>query len=158
MIRALAETDAGWHALVIGENTPNASQDALTEFQNLAESLGVADRVHWHPPTEALLRAYDACDAYAMCSVSETIGMVTIEALARKVPVVGTNAGGTPELLGHGKHGTCSNRAITTRSLEPCNPSMHCPVADDAHVQQFTKERTVKRWSETLAAIRASAS
>lgn len=158
LIRALAETDPAWHALVIGENTPNAGQDALTEFQNLAESLGVADRVHWHPPTEALLCAYDACDAYAMCSVSETIGMVTIEALARKVPVVGTNAGGTPELLGHGKQGTLfepGDHQALARALQSIDA---LPIADDAHAQQFTKERSVTRWSETLAAIRASAS
>ena len=85
---------------------PNAGQDYRTECQKLAESFGVTDRVHWHPPTEELLSAYDACDAYAMCSTSETFGMVTIEALARSVPVVGTEAGGTPELLGHGTHGT----------------------------------------------------
>jgi glycosyltransferase involved in cell wall biosynthesis len=158
LIRALAETDDVWHALVIGENTPNARQNALAEFQTLAESLGVADRVHWRPPTEALLCAYDACDAYAMCSVSETIGMVTIEALARKVPVVGTNSGGTPELLGHGKHGTLFEPGdfhALARALQSIDT---LPVAEDAHALQFTKERAVNHWSETLAAIRASAS
>ncbi len=158
LIRALAETDAAWHALIIGENTRNADRDGRTEFQELAESLGVANRVHWHPPTEALLSAYDACDAYAMCSKSETIGMVTIEALARQVPVVGTNAGGTPELLGHGKQGTLfepGDHHALARALQAIET---LPISDDAHALQFTKERAVKRWSETLAAIRASAS
>ena len=93
-----------------------------------------------------------------MCSVSETIGMVTIEALARKVPVVGTNSGGTPELLGHGKHGTLFEPGdfhALARALQSIDT---LPVAEDAHALQFTKERAVNHWSETLAAIRASAS
>lgn len=158
LIRALAATDAEWHALIIGENTPNASQDYRSECAALAESLGVTDRVHWHPPTEALLSAYDACDVYAMCSVSETIGMVTIEALARQVPVVGTNAGGTPELLGHGTQGTLfepGDHHALARALQSINA---LPIADEVHAQQFTKERAIKQWSNTLEAIRASAS
>ena len=93
-----------------------------------------------------------------MCSVSETIGMVTIEALARKVPVVGTNSGGTPELLGHGKHGTLfepGDYHALARALQSIDT---LPVPDDAHALQFTKERAVNQWSKTLAAIRASAS
>ena len=158
LIRALAKTDAAWHALIIGENTPNAGHDYRSECAALAESLGVSDRVHWHPPTEALLSAYDACDVYAMCSVSETIGMVTIEALARQVPVVGTNAGGTPELLGNGTQGTLfepGDDQALARALQSIDSLPNC---DAGHAQQFTKERAVKRWSETLEAIRASAS
>ena len=158
LIRALAKTDVAWHALIIGENTPNAGHDYRSECVALAESLGVSDRVHWHPPTEALLSAYDACDAYAMCSVSETIGMVTIEALARQVPVVGTNAGGTPELLGHGTHGTLiepGDDHALARALQSIDS---LPIADAVHAQRFTKERAVQQWSETLEAIRASAS
>ena len=158
LIRALAKTDAAWHALIIGENTPNASHDYRSECAALAESLGVSDRVHWHPPTEALLSAYDACDVYAMCSVSETIGMVTIEALARQVPVVGTNAGGTPELLGNGTQGTLFERGDDHALARALQSIDSLPIADEAHAQRFTKERAVKRWSETLAAIRASAS
>jgi glycosyltransferase involved in cell wall biosynthesis len=158
LIRALAKTDPAWHALIIGENTPNAGHDYRSECAALAESLGVTDRVHWRPPSEALLSAYDACDAYAMCSVSETIGMVTIEALARQVPVVGTNAGGTPELLGHGTQGTLFEPGDAHALAQALHSIDALPIANEAHAQRFTKERAVKQWSETLEAIRASAS
>ena len=158
LIRALAEAAPEWHALIVGENTPNASQGYRTECQKLAESLGVTDRVHWHPPTEELLSAYDACDAYAMCSTSETFGMVTIEALARSVPVVGTEAGGTPELLGHGTHGTLFKPSDWKALADALKRLDALPIAGDAHVLHFTKEHALKRWSKTLAAIRASAS
>jgi glycosyltransferase involved in cell wall biosynthesis len=158
LIRALAKATPAWHALIIGENTPNAGQDYRSECRALAESLGVTDRVHWHQPTEELLSAYDACDAYAMCSTSETFGMVTIEALARSVPVVGTDAGGTPELLGHGTHGTLFKPGDWKALADALQRLDTLPIFSDAHVQRFTKEHALKRWSETLAAIRASAS
>lgn len=48
---------------------------------------------------------YNAIDVFVMSSVGETYGMVTLEALLSKVPVIGTNSGGTPELLGQKKFG-----------------------------------------------------
>ncbi|MBO75282.1 MAG: hypothetical protein CMD33_08415 [Flavobacteriales bacterium] len=158
LIRALTESGDAWHALIIGENTPNANRDYRFELQELAQTLDVAHRVHWHSPTEALLSAYDACDAYAMCSTSETIGMVTIEALARKVPVLGTNAGGTPELLGFGTQGTLFDPGDWNALALALQRIESRPVADDAHVEQFSKSGALKKWSETLATIRPSAS
>ena len=40
-----------------------------------------------------------------MASKAETFGMVTIESMAAGTPVIGSNAGGTPELLDDGKRG-----------------------------------------------------
>lgn len=104
LLRALAVTP-NLHAWFIGESTVNAGGDHGHALRELATSLGIADRVRFDPPSEDLLSAYDALDAYAMCSASETFGMVTLEALARGVFVVGTRSGGTPELL-EGARGT----------------------------------------------------
>ena len=40
-----------------------------------------------------------------MASKAETVGMVTLESLASNTPVIGSNAGGTIELLQNGKLG-----------------------------------------------------
>jgi glycosyltransferase involved in cell wall biosynthesis len=48
---------------------------------------------------------YAAMDAFVMASKAETFGMVTIESMASGTPVIGSNAGGTPELLDDGKRG-----------------------------------------------------
>lgn len=153
-----AMQDERWHALIVGENTPNAGRDFRSELLKLATSLGIDHRIHWRSPSEDLLAAYDACDAYAMCSHAETIGMVTIEAMARKLPVIGTQAGGTPELLGNGQHGRLVKPEDPQALAHALDTVESCPIASDEHLAQFRKERVLERWSARLAALRVSAS
>ncbi|MCU0417483.1 MAG: glycosyltransferase family 4 protein [Cytophagaceae bacterium] len=49
---------------------------------------------------------YDAIDIFFLPSEKETYGMVTLEALWYGIPIIGTNSGGTVELLDKGKRGT----------------------------------------------------
>lgn len=48
---------------------------------------------------------YAAMDATIMASAAETFGMVTIESMAAGTPVIGSNAGGTTELIGNNERG-----------------------------------------------------
>lgn len=158
LLRALAllEDDA-WHALIVGENTPNDPRDYRSELMRLAGELGVTHRVHWRDATDDLQSAYDACDAYAMCSASETIGMVTIEALARRIPVCGTNAGGTTELLGHGAFGRLFAPGDFKALAQALRTVDGCPVASDEHRMQFSKAEVLDKWDHVLASLRPSA-
>jgi len=159
LLRALGQLkDTNWHVLIVGENTPNASLDFQADLVRLAAELGINERVHWRPPSEDLISAYDACNAYAMCSHSETIGMVTIEAMARKVPVIGTNAGGTPELLDFGRQGTLVQPEDATALADALRTLDACPIATDAHRSKFRKNSVLEKWSDRLAALRVSAS
>ncbi|PWR13974.1 glycosyl transferase [Micromonospora sicca] len=54
----------------------------------------------------ALHEAYARADLLVLPSRGETYGMVVTEALARGVPVLGTDAGGLPEALGHAPDGS----------------------------------------------------
>lgn len=60
---------------------------------------------------EDLVNAYDACDAFAMMSESESFGMVFCEAWSRKKPVIGNkNCGAVSTLIDDGIDGfLCSN-------------------------------------------------
>ncbi len=51
------------------------------------------------------MEVYNAFDWTLMTSDSETFGMVTIESMAQGTPVIGSNAGGTSELLDFGNAG-----------------------------------------------------
>ena len=79
--------------------------DHREELRSLVRTLGLSDAVWLHPfvgDTRQFFRAVDAC---VMATTSETYGMVTLEAMASGVPVIGTNSGGTTEILGGGKFG-----------------------------------------------------
>jgi len=103
LIRALAQLPTLWEAVFVGDNTINDDRDMLGELKQLAQKLGVQHRVHFYPSMEVLRPAYDAVDVLAICSASETIGMVTLEAMTAGAAVVGTSSGGTPELFLRGE-------------------------------------------------------
>lgn len=103
LIRALVHLPTIWEAVIVGDNTVNDQRDMRAELQALAEERGVADRVHFRAAMADLRPAYDAVDVVAICSEAETIGMVTLEAMAAGCAVVGTKSGGTPELFLHGR-------------------------------------------------------
>ncbi|GAB3933800.1 hypothetical protein GCM10027614_05590 [Micromonospora vulcania] len=68
---------------------------------------GLADRVRLAGllTGAALDDAYAAADLLVLPSRGETYGMVVTEALARGLPVLGTDVGGLPEALGHAPDG-----------------------------------------------------
>ncbi|MCI0473611.1 MAG: glycosyltransferase family 4 protein, partial [Ignavibacteria bacterium] len=49
--------------------------------------------------------AYSAIDCFVLTTPTETYGMVTLEAMASRVPVIGSDSGGTVEILDNGKCG-----------------------------------------------------
>ncbi|CAM6043057.1 unnamed protein product [Sphagnum compactum] len=61
----------------------------------------LANMVLWTPATVHVSPLYVAADAYVMNAqgIGETFGRVTIEAMAFGLPVLGTDAGGTKEIL-----------------------------------------------------------
>jgi len=69
------------------------------------EELGLTDRVHFAGFRYDLPVIVDSCDLVVMCSRFETFGMVLIESMAMEKPVIGTNAGGVPEIIEDGVNG-----------------------------------------------------
>jgi len=77
--------------------------------------------VHILPFRQDVETFYAAINCFVMASKAETFGMVTIESMATGTPVIGSNAGGTPELLGNGDRGILfesMNKASLARAIE----------------------------------------
>lgn len=77
--------------------------------------------VHILPFRKDVETFYAAIDVFVMASEAETFGMVTIESMASGTPVIGSNAGGTPELLGNGDKGILfetMNKESLTNAIE----------------------------------------
>lgn len=77
----------------------------FSEMQDFVSSNGMADYVHFRDYNKDVKSFYDTIDIFVMASLSETFGMVTVEAMASGVVVIGSNTGGTPEILDNGKFG-----------------------------------------------------
>lgn len=70
-----------------------------------ARELGVADHVHFLGKIEAVAPLLSAADLFLLPTQSESFGLSALEALASGVPVIGTNAGGLPEVVRDGETG-----------------------------------------------------
>jgi L-malate glycosyltransferase len=85
------------------------------ELERLALCLGLTDRIQFLGlrGREEVARLLHGCEVFVLPSRSEPFGIVVIEALACKKPVIATTVGGIPEIIENGKTGLL---------IEPDNP------------------------------------
>ncbi|XP_012454388.1 uncharacterized protein LOC105776340 isoform X1 [Gossypium raimondii] len=69
----------------------------------LSQHAKLSESVLWTPATTRVASLYSAADVYVMNSqgLGETFGRVTVEAMAFGLPVLGTDGGGTKEIVEH---------------------------------------------------------
>jgi len=69
-----------------------------SKCEQLARDLGVSDNVRFLGKQDAIEEILSVSDLFLMPSESESFGLAALEAMACKVPVITSNAGGLPEL------------------------------------------------------------
>lgn len=77
----------------------------LGEAQNLVRQLGLGGRVEFLGKQDEVAELFAAADLFLLPSEKESFGLVALEAMSAGVPVVGSNAGGIPEVVVHGQTG-----------------------------------------------------
>lgn len=77
----------------------------MTPVCRLVKKLGLTDKVHLLGKQENLDELYSISDLKLLLSEKESFGLVALEAMACGVPCIGTNVGGMPEVIEHGKTG-----------------------------------------------------
>jgi glycosyltransferase involved in cell wall biosynthesis len=80
---------------------------ARETLEGLAAELGVAEHVTFTGalPFDEVPCYLKAADLFAFASVTETQGLVTIEAMAAGLPIVAVDGSGTRDIIEHGKQG-----------------------------------------------------
>ena len=69
-----------------------------SECEQLCRDLGVTNNVRFLGKQDAIEEILSVADLFIMPSQSESFGLAALEAMACKVPVISSNAGGLPEL------------------------------------------------------------
>ncbi|MEA2200857.1 MAG: hypothetical protein QOI89_1453 [Solirubrobacteraceae bacterium] len=102
VIRALAQSPR-WHLVVAGGGDEG-------RYQDLADSLGVGEAVHWLGVTPDVQLVYQLGDAFVLPSSYETFSLVTFEAAASGLPLLATAVSGVRELVEDGENGFLISR------------------------------------------------
>ncbi len=95
LIKAMARTPDMLCAIVGGG-------ELQEQLERQAAGLSNVRFLGYHPQAASLMPAFDA-----LCLPSrwEGLGLVLVEAMLRRVPIVGSRAGAIPEVLGEGQYG-----------------------------------------------------
>ncbi len=84
--------------VVVGEGRCGYAKD----LRITVDRLGLEGAVSFAGEIEDRDFIYSGCDAVLVCSVMEALGRVAAEAMARGLPVIARDTGGSPELIDHG--------------------------------------------------------
>jgi phosphatidyl-myo-inositol dimannoside synthase len=104
LIRSFSEISGAYpkyRLVIVGIGTD------IDRLRNLANMEGIADKVQFleSVPDADLKKLYSRCTIFALPSKKEGFGIVFLEAMAAKKPVIGGNHGGTPEVIDDGETG-----------------------------------------------------
>lgn len=77
----------------------------LINLKKLISDLGIESKVHFHGEVKDMKALREQMDIELMCSLKETFGRVTVEAMRSGLLVIGGNTGATPEIIDDGTTG-----------------------------------------------------
>jgi glycosyltransferase involved in cell wall biosynthesis len=97
MLRALGHVPEV-QGVIVGGGPLEGALKAEAQKLNLANVVFVGSR----PNGPELIGCFDVM---VLCSVFEGLGLVLLEAMSRRVPIIGTKAGAIPEILANGEQG-----------------------------------------------------
>ncbi|MDH5710393.1 MAG: glycosyltransferase family 4 protein [Gammaproteobacteria bacterium] len=105
LIKAIAQAKQKGHnlkAIIVGHEM-NAGY--VDELKKLASELDVLQNIHFMDFVEKPQEIMQICDCVLLATYMETFGLVLPEAMRCGIAVIGSNAGGVPEIIEHDKTG-----------------------------------------------------
>lgn len=135
----------------------------LTKF---IEESGLQKRVHFLGEVRDISALRKEMDLELVCSWCETFGRVTVEAMCAKLPVIGSNAGGTPEILMDGVTGLLYQPHNTEQLAEnilwcaehPEKTSLMAEAGYQRAKENFSIEATVQKIHQVISQVKMEAS
>jgi glycosyltransferase involved in cell wall biosynthesis len=112
------------HILIVGADTGQVLP-YVKELRAQVERLGLGSRVHFTGQQD-VLSIYPDLDVLAVPSWEEPFGLVVLEAMAMRVPVVAYQAGGIPEIIRSGTDGLL----VPPRDIRALGEALHVIIID----------------------------
>jgi D-inositol-3-phosphate glycosyltransferase len=150
-------------ALIVG-GPSGSGLDRPTALIELAQALGVSDRVRFLPPQgpERLADVYRAADIVAVPSYNESSGLVALEAQACGTPVVAAAVGGLVTAVRDGisgvlidGHGAQDWARVLGRLLAAPDWRAELSAGAIKHASDFSWDRTADRLVEVYSDVMA---
>lgn len=91
-----------------------------SDAERLVRELGLWDHVKFLGKQSALPEILSIADIFLLPSQSESFGLSALEAMSCEVPVIATNIGGVPEVVGHGECGYIAELGDVQRMARYC--------------------------------------
>lgn len=138
LIRAFARANTKYpnmRLMLIGDGSARQS------LESLSSELGIADQVTFTGalPFDEIPRYLKAADVFTFASVTETQGLVTIEAMAAGLPVVAVDGPGTRDIVEHGKQGF-----LVENDPDALAKGFHKLLSDSQRVKRFSNNALKK--------------
>jgi L-malate glycosyltransferase len=126
LIKAIAEAQHNnipVKALIVGHEMSPGYGNTLKQ---LADDLGVSDHIYYSDFVSDPQALMQVCDCVALTSYEETFGLVLPEAMRAGIAVIGSHAGGVPEIINHEKTGLLfESRNVSSLCQQICNLYTH---------------------------------
>jgi glycosyltransferase involved in cell wall biosynthesis len=123
----------------------------MSELVEMVKQTGLQDKVLFPGYVKNISRFFACLDIFVIPSIAEGLSITTIEAMACGLPVVASNVGGLPELVGNEKNGLLVEprneaqlaEAITSLLRDSDARKRYGVIGKEAVSQKFTKETMV---------------
>ena len=143
--RRVQDSCKNTHLVIAGDG------EKAVELRRLAKALGIAERAHWLGWREDAADLMAGFDILLMPSLWEGFGLVLLEAMSRRVPVIASRVSAIPEIVVHGETGILIEprdvegmAAAITRLLSDRTLRMHMGLLAAARVEEhFSRQRMV---------------
>ena len=159
---ALLPPDLDWHWTHIGGGTLSE------ELRNLAEALGLSDRILWRGACDQpeVIAAMRQADLFVLPSRIAADGdrdglpNVLMEAASQKLPILSTPVSAIPEFIQSGVHGVLADdapeamaNAITTLAADPKKAAAMADAAYNRLTAEFRMDPGIARLSDRLTLL-----
>ena len=135
-----------YHVVLLGEPTKHEGEEYFEKMERVIQNELFKDRVHVRPFMKEVTTFFSAVDWFVMATKAETFGMVTIESLAAGTPVLGSNAGGTPEILQEGKGG----RLFSTQNSTDLAKQIDAICGENLKIEARTLQNMAKVYDHNV--------